>query len=85
MPRKEIESGLYVAVDGSYGDAAGMTIIDDRKWSDAEFQMLSEWGDFQRADFADALDQWIDEGRPDLNEDEDKEYDLAQAIYDRYC
>lgn len=82
MKRKLIESGLYVAADGSYGDAAGMSIIDDRDWTDEEFEMLAQWGDFRRADFADALDTWIKEGRPDLEENEDN--DLAFTIYNHY-
>jgi hypothetical protein len=61
---KHIESGLYVAVDGSYGDASGMSIIDDRDWVESDYTILEEQGDFRRADLADAIELWIKEGRP---------------------
>lgn len=62
---KYISSGLYVAIDGSWGDAAGMTIIDDRDWEQAEYNLLDEASDSNKADLADKIDAWVKLGRPE--------------------
>jgi hypothetical protein len=63
MPQM-IESGLYVAIDGSWGDAQGMTIIDDTDWTQAEYTLLDEESDHNKADLADKIDAWVKLGRP---------------------
>lgn len=72
MAGKQIASGLYVAMDGSYGNAAGMTIIDDSAWTDEEFDWLDLVSDRERADLADAIDTWVKEGRPNLDFDPER-------------
>lgn len=79
-----ITSGLYVAVDGNYGDAAGMSIIDDTNWEQSDYALLEEASDGRRAELADAIDLWIKDGRPafkDYNPDE--EY-LSYLIVEKY-
>ena len=72
MAGKQIASGLYVAMDGSYGDASGMTVIDDSDWTNEEFDWLELTTDSTRADLADAIDTWVKEGRPDLDFDPER-------------
>lgn len=54
---------LYVAADGSWGDAEGIAIIDDRDWTEFEYDLLGTFHDHNRADFAEAIDAWVKEGR----------------------
>lgn len=72
MAGQQIPSGLYVAIDGNYGDAAGMTIIDDRNWESSDYDILYLSTDRHRADLADAIDTWVKEGRPELDFDIEK-------------
>ena len=84
MAGQQIPSGLYVAADGNYGDAAGMTIIDDSKWFEADYSILEEASDGRRADVADAIDSWIKDGRPDPeNFDPEKDY-LSEFLLQKY-
>lgn len=64
MP-KYISSGLYVAVDGNWGDASGMTIIDDSDWTQSEYNLIDEASDYNKADLADKIDAWVKQGRPE--------------------
>lgn len=81
---KHIESGLYVSADGNYGDASGMSIIDDRDWIDSDYSILEEQGDHRRADTADAIDLWVREGRPTIEGfDPDKDF-LGDWLLQRY-
>ena len=42
----------YFAKDGSYGDAAGMVIIDTRAWPQDDWDQVEEAGDLDRASIA---------------------------------
>lgn len=42
----------YFAKDGSYGDAAGMVIIDTRAWNNEQWQAVEEAYDYSRAALA---------------------------------
>jgi hypothetical protein len=79
MAGNQISAGLYVAVDGSYGDAAGMTIINDTDWIESDYSILEENGDHRRADLADAIDTWVKEGRPELFSE-----NVAEALLEKY-
>lgn len=78
-----IESGLYVAVDGNWGDASGLTIIDDRDWEQSDYTLIDEASDGNKADIADAIDAWIKDGRPELFCDRDSD-EFASALLDKY-
>jgi len=54
---------LYVAADGSWGDAEGIAIIDDSDWTEFEYDLLGTFHDHNRADFAEGIDHWVKEGR----------------------
>lgn len=82
MP-KMIESGLYVAIDGSWGDAQGMTIIDDRDWTNHEYSLLDEVSDHNKADTADAIDAWVKAGRPEISFDPDLD-NFTDVLVERY-
>jgi hypothetical protein len=60
-----ISQGLYVAADGNWGDASGMSIIDDTDWTEAEYTLLHEATDMGKADTADKIDAWVKLGRPE--------------------
>ena len=55
----------YFAMDGNYGDAAGVTIIDTTDWTDADFEMLDVVSDEQRPLAARTISEWIEGGRTD--------------------
>lgn len=59
-----IQQGLYVAIDGNWGDAQGLLIIDDSKWEQSDYTMIDEASDHNKCDVAEAVDRWIDAGRP---------------------
>ena len=42
----------YFAKDGSYGDAAGMVIIDTRAWSNDQWDRIDNASDYERAAIA---------------------------------
>ena len=42
----------YFAADGSYGDAAGLVIIDTRAWGPGDWQWVEEVPDGERASIA---------------------------------
>jgi hypothetical protein len=56
--------GLYVAADGSYGDAEGIAIINDADWTQFEYDLLDTNPSMNLADFAEGIDAWIKKGRP---------------------
>lgn len=55
----------YFAVDGNYGSAAGLTVIDTTDWTDADFEMLDGVSDWDRPKAARLISEWIDGGRTD--------------------
>ena len=42
----------YFAQDGSYGDAAGLVIIDTRAWNNDQWESVESAGDYERAAIA---------------------------------
>ena len=36
---------LYIATDGSWGDAEGLVIIDDSSWNDDDYALMSIWNE----------------------------------------
>lgn len=42
----------YFAQDGSYGDSAGMVILDTRAWSEEQWNLVSEASDSDRVALA---------------------------------
>ena len=38
----------YFAIDGSYGDAEGMVVADTLEWTDEEWNLIHECGDYHR-------------------------------------
>ena len=56
---------IYVAADGNWGDAEGIALIDDQDWTEAEYTMLNEESDHNKADLAEKISVWISRGRPE--------------------
>ena len=50
---------MYVAADGTWGDAASIALIDDSAWLEGDYQLLETIQDSSRADLAEAIDAWI--------------------------
>ncbi len=69
---QHISAGLYVTADGSWGNADGMSIIDDSEWDDSDYVLLDGVNDGEKADLADAISRWITYGRPPVSVDEDE-------------
>jgi hypothetical protein len=55
----------YFAMDGNYGDAVGITVIDTRDWTDADFTMFDQVSDEQRPLLARVISEWIESDRSD--------------------
>ena len=56
---KMVERLSYFALDGNYGDASGLTIIDTTDWTDADFDFVDAVDDESRPDFARLVSEWI--------------------------
>jgi hypothetical protein len=46
---------LFIARDGSYGDAIDLLIVDSHHWSNTDYDLLSEWNERTRLDYTDDL------------------------------
>jgi hypothetical protein len=46
---------LFIARDGSYGDAIDLLIVDSRHWCNTDYDLLSEWNERTRLDYTDEL------------------------------
>ena len=71
---KKNEDMIYFAADGSYGDAAGLIIIDTSEWNEEEWAIIDEARDSERVRLAyelstDAPDQ---PALPGLEEEEEE-------------
>ena len=53
-----VESLSYFAMDGNYGDAAGITIIDTTGWTSIDFEMFDEVSDGDRPLLARTISEW---------------------------
>jgi hypothetical protein len=45
-------SSTYFALDGNYGEAQGMVVIDTTKWSEDDWTQIENAGDSERAQVA---------------------------------
>ena len=45
-------STTYFALDGNYGEAQGMVVIDTTKWSEDDWTQIDEASDSERAQIA---------------------------------
>jgi hypothetical protein len=55
LPRDGAGMNLFIARDGSYGDAIDLLIVDSRHWCDTDYDLLSEWNERTRLDYTDEL------------------------------
>lgn len=76
---KEIKTISYFAVDGNYGDANGLTIIDTGDWTEEDYSHLESVSDHDRPFAARAISEWIEKGRG--NSDQDPE---SYKHFDRF-
>jgi hypothetical protein len=67
------KSLTYFAVDGNYGNADGLTVVDTTGWDDEIFEMVEESSDQDRPKAARLLSEWIEGGR---SQDFDKFFEL---------
>jgi len=76
---REIKALHYFALDGNYGDASGLTIIDTTDWTEQDFSHLEEVGDQDRPLAARAITEWIEKGRGNSDQDP-KSYELFDKL-----
>jgi hypothetical protein len=55
LPRDGVGMNLFIARDGSYGDAIDLLIVDSRHWCNTDYDLLSEWNERTRLDYTDEL------------------------------
>jgi hypothetical protein len=72
----------YFALDGNYGVADGMVVVDTQNWSEADWQAIDEVGDRDRATLALALARADERQKAELreaveNNDLDAQFDKA--------
>jgi hypothetical protein len=72
----------YFALDGNYGDADGIVIVDTSTWSEEDWQAIDEAGDSDRASVALALAKSDDLERESIRDavlenDLDRQFDKA--------
>lgn len=75
----ETKNLSYFALDGNYGDASGLTIIDTTSWTEEDFSHLDGVSDHNKAMAARAIAEWIEKGRG--NSDQDPE---SFAHFDKF-
>ena len=46
---------IYIAGDGSWGDAYDIALIDDSKWSDADYALMETWNERTLLAYAEAV------------------------------
>jgi hypothetical protein len=80
---REIKVLHYFAVDGNYGDASGLTIIDTTDWTEEDFTHIEEVRDQDRPLAARAISEWIEKGRGNSDQDPEsyKVFDLLGIEY----
>ena len=49
---------IYVAEDGSWGDAYGMVVIDTSRWSKRDYDEFNDWSEDQRTIYTGAFRQY---------------------------
>ena len=48
---------IYIAGDGNWGDAYDMALIDDSKWSDADYALMETWNERTLLAYAEAASE----------------------------
>lgn len=66
---KEIKVLSYFAVDGNYGDASGITVIDTTNWTEEDYSHLEGVKDYDLPLAARAISEWIEKGRGNSEQD----------------
>lgn len=78
----------YFAVDGSYGDADGMVIVDTVDWTNEMWDMIGECDDYSRGYLAELFDNGATpaeaEGILEKNNDSGSPFIEAYTDLDRY-
>lgn len=77
-----MNNSTYFAVDGNYGTADGLVVVDTTEWSESDWQAIDEVGDADRANLALALAKSDEAGRIELRQaveenDLDAQFDKA--------
>jgi hypothetical protein len=57
------KSLTYFAVDGNYGNADGLTVIDTTGWDEGLFEILENASDEDRPKAARLLSEWTESGK----------------------
>lgn len=65
---RAVENLTYFAHDGSWGDAAGLTIIDTTAWTNEDYEKLDGVSDENLPDAAVAVSDWVEAGRERTDE-----------------
>ena len=73
----------YFAIDGNYGDADGIVIVETSEWSEDDWQAIENAGDADRASVAYALAKSDEMGREEIRqavEDNDLDTQFDKAV-----
>jgi hypothetical protein len=63
VAKRPVQQMHYFAIDGNYGDAAGLTIIDTGDWIETDFDAVEQASDGERPEVARLISDWIQLGR----------------------
>ncbi len=73
----------YFAIDGNYGNADGIVIVETSEWSEDDWQAIENAGDADRASVAYALAKSDEMGREEIRqavEDNDLDAQFDKAV-----
>lgn len=59
-----MSSVIYAAIDGSWGEAAGIVMVDTSRWELVDFTLFDYIRDYDAPKLAQLLWDWNDDGRP---------------------
>lgn len=59
-----MSSVIYAAIDGSWGEAAGIVMVDTAGWELVDFTLFDYIRDYDAPKLAQLLWDWNDDGRP---------------------
>lgn len=59
VAKRPVTQMHYFALDGNYGDAAGLTVIDTGDWTESDFAIIDEASDGDRPEVARLVSDWI--------------------------
>lgn len=59
-----MSNAIYAAIDGSWGEAAGIVIVDTSRWELVDYNLFDEVHALNVPNLARLIADWNDDGRP---------------------